>query len=84
MKKLMVLILSSLTLLIACSKDDDGTDESISKLVTPQIRARVTDPLNQNPFTGILEVYPCKDGTSIITVIILMENLPCLMDIIPY
>ena len=65
MKKLMVLILSSLTLLIACSKDDDGTDESISKLVTPQIRARVTDPLNQNPFTGILEVYPCKDGTSI-------------------
>ena len=36
-----------------------------SGLITPKIRARVTDPLNQNPFTGILEVYPCKDETSI-------------------
>ena len=66
MKKLMIVMLGLLTLVSACSdNDDEGSYGVTSGLITPKIRARVTDPLNQNPFTGILEVYPCKDGTSI-------------------
>lgn len=66
MKKLMIVMLGLLTLVSACSdNDDEGSYGVTSGLITPKIRARVTDPLNQNPFTGILEVYPCKDETSI-------------------
>lgn len=66
MKKLMIVMLGLLTLVSACSdNDDEGSYGVTSGLITPKISARVTDPLNQNPFTGILEVYPCKDGTSI-------------------
>ena len=66
MKKLMIVMLGLLTLVSACSdNDDEGSYGVTSGLITPKISARVTDPLNQNPFTGILEVYPCKDETSI-------------------
>ena len=66
MKKLMIVMLGLLTLVSACSdNDDEGSYGVTSGLITPKIRARVTDALNQNPFTGILEVYPCKERTSI-------------------
>ncbi len=50
----------------ACSKDnsDDTAEPAPANLVTPRISVRVADPLNQNPFTGILEIYPCDNGTS--------------------
>lgn len=55
----------------ACSDDqpsDDtpnNTNEPTPTLITPRIDVRMADPLNQNPFTGILEVYPCTDTSSI-------------------
>ena len=52
----------------ACCDDDKKNDEPAQpaevKLVTPNVSARIADPLNQNPFTGILEIYPCNSGTS--------------------
>ena len=51
----------------ACCDDDKKSDEPAQpaevKLVTPNVSARIADPLNQNPFTGILEIYPllCRD-----------------------
>ena len=55
MKKLMIVMLGLLTLVSACSdNDDEGSYGVTSGLITPKISARVTDPLNQNPFTGII------------------------------
>lgn len=52
----------------ACCDDDKKSDEPAQpatvELVTPNVSARIADPLNQNPFTGILEIYPCNSGTS--------------------
>ena len=54
----------------ACCDDDDKTNDEPAQpetvqLVSPDIRARIADPLNQNPFTGILEIYPCSPESSI-------------------
>ncbi len=68
MKKMMWGVLSLFLLTVSCSKDNTEiiTDPSTPKLVTPQLRAFVDSPLDpQIPMTGILEVFPCKTGTSI-------------------
>ena len=69
MKKLLLGAISFLVLFSAC-KDDDNVNSNTTppeetQLVTPEVRARIADPLNQNPFTGILEIYPCNAETSI-------------------
>ena len=54
--------------LSACCDDNKTTDEPAQpeavQLITPNVSARIADPLNQNPFTGILEIYPCYAETS--------------------
>ena len=68
MKKMMWGVLSLFLLTVSCSKDNTEiiTDPSTPKLVTPQLRAFVDSPLDPKiPMTGILEVFPCKTGTSI-------------------
>lgn len=56
------------TLATSCDDDDKTTDEPTQpetvQLITPEVRARISDPLNQNPFSGILEIYPCYPETS--------------------
>ncbi len=60
-----------LTSFAACSDDNDDkkNDEpeqpETVQLISPRVSARIADPLNQNPFTGILEIYPCLAETSI-------------------
>lgn len=54
----------------ACCDDDDKTNDEPAQpetvqLISPDVRARIADPLNQTPFTGILEVYPCSPESSI-------------------
>lgn len=72
MKKILLgttalLLLSSFV--ACCDNDDKTTDEPAQpetvQLITPDVRARIADPLNQNPFTGILEIYPCNPESSI-------------------
>ena len=51
---------------VSCSDDDNnngsGTPEN---LVTPKISARITEQVAQDaPFTGILEIFPCRAGGS--------------------
>ena len=70
MKKLLIgtfcLFVVALT---ACSKDDNNdngnTDQPDLALITPEINVQVADPLNQNPFTGVVEIYPCDAGSSV-------------------
>ena len=69
MKKLLLGAISFLVLFSAC-KDDDNVNSNTTppeetQLITPEVRARIADPLYQNPFTGILEIYPCNAETSI-------------------
>lgn len=59
--------LGALTLLLittAC-RDDSYTlsTESTPNLVTPALHTRVSD--SQSPLTGIVEAYPCLQGSSI-------------------
>lgn len=73
MKNLSLTLLGLLTMLLyapSCSDDksdssSDNNDEPALALITPRIDVRMADPLNQNPFTGILEVYPCTDTSSL-------------------
>lgn len=73
MKKLLLIPLGLFALVLyapSCSDDpsdasSDNQNEPALALITPRIDVRMADPLNQNPFTGILEVYPCTDTSSI-------------------
>ena len=56
---------SSLLVKTMTNVDSNTTPPEETQLVTPEVRARIADPLNQNPFTGILEIYPCNAETSI-------------------
>lgn len=52
----------------SCSDDDNGaSQEATLNLVTPEFRAYVNDREAEQPIpmTGLLDVYPCKSGTSI-------------------
>ena len=52
MKKLMIVMLGLLTLVSACSdNDDEGSYGVTSGLITPKIRARVTDPVSYTHLT---------------------------------
>lgn len=67
MKKLMAVVVGLMTLASSCVTEDEGCGELIeSRLVSPQISASLADEnLNLSALTGILEIYPCKAGTSI-------------------
>ena len=73
MKNVSIAALSLLMLFTACckdSKDEPQTDSSGNEpapasLVTPQLRMSVADPLAPSLFTGILEIYPCNENTSV-------------------
>lgn len=43
-----------------------SSSNSCQELVTPAISARITEQVSQDqPFTGILEIFPCNYGTSV-------------------
>lgn len=67
MKKLMAVTVGLLALASSCVTEDEGCGELMeSRLVSPQISASLADEnLNLSALTGILEIYPCKAGTSI-------------------
>ena len=55
----------------SCSDDDNGgSQEATLNLVTPEFRAYVNDREAEQPIpmTGLLDVYPCKSGTSILVI----------------
>ncbi len=65
MKNMMIGIVSLALIVVSCSDDDySGSTPTPTGLITPKVQVRVTDPLNQSPFSGILEIYPCNEGTS--------------------
>ena len=69
MKKFILGTLGILTLFLSSCKDDNDDNEGDlidpASLVTPEVTARVVDPLTTNSFTGILEIFPCNSGSSI-------------------
>ena len=66
MKKIAFMALGFLFLAASCSKDDCNCDiEPTPALFTPDVSVRMAEPLSLHPFTGALEIYPCKDGSSI-------------------
>lgn len=69
MKNFVIGTLGILTFFFSSCKDDNDNNEDYSvdpaSLVTPEVSARIADPLTSNPFTGILEIFPCNTGTSI-------------------
>lgn len=69
MKNFVIGSLGILTLFFSSCKDDNNNDEDysidVASLVTPEVSARVADPLTSNPFTGILEIFPCNPESSI-------------------
>lgn len=66
MKKLFILTLLAVPFFASCSDDDNcpTTDDggNSSDLVTPDLDIRLAS--TQDPMTGVLEAYPCKDGSS--------------------
>lgn len=64
MKKITLGALTLLLITTAC-RDDSYTlsTESTPNLVTPALHTRVSD--SQSPLTGIVEAYPCLQGSSI-------------------
>lgn len=55
-------LLLAILLAPSCDKHNVGNGDS---LVTPAISARITEQVSQDqPFTGILEIYPCNYGSS--------------------
>ena len=66
MKKLIFMALSLIFLASSCSDDDRKSDEQPTPaLVTPDVSVRMAEPLSVHPFTGILEIYPCNDESSV-------------------
>lgn len=65
MKKLFYFALGSLLMAGSCSDDSPENGQPALSLITPRIDVRMADPLSQNAFTGILEVYPCAANSSI-------------------
>lgn len=58
-----------LTLATSCVKDTVCSEESSpaqTDLISPNVTALVSDPLSStSPLTGILEIYPCNENSSI-------------------
>lgn len=68
MKKVISGALGLLALVTSCVKDNVCCEDSpvTTDLISPRVTAFVSDPLSStSPLTGILEIYPCKEGTSI-------------------
>ena len=50
----------------ACTKEDcDCEVQTPSDLVSPALAVRMFESFGQKPFTGVLEVYPCEDQSSL-------------------
>ncbi len=65
MKKILIGLCCTLFIVISCSKGSESTEDGTNNnLITPRVSAQVSNPLNEDPFTGILEIYPCNSGTS--------------------
>ncbi len=64
MKRVIIGTLCTLVIAFSCSK---GSEQSTppSNLITPRISVDINNAQNQEPFTGILEMYPCEAGSSI-------------------
>lgn len=57
-------IMLSVLMAASCSKEKTGTENTL-KLITPEVSARITEQVSDDqPFTGILEIYPCNYGSS--------------------
>lgn len=68
MKRLIIGAFCLLVFFSACSDGDcncGGGDEETPLLVTPRLAVRMAEPLSTNPFTGILEVYPCSSESAV-------------------
>lgn len=66
MKKFIFMALSLIFFTASCSKNDRKSDEQPTPaLITPDISVRLAEPLSVHPFTGILEIYPCGDESSV-------------------
>ncbi len=67
MKKFITPFICLLILILVTACSDERNCDFLPKqeLITPQLRVMVADPLSSNPFTGILEVYPCNEESSI-------------------
>ena len=64
MKKITLGALALLTIATACRDDSYSLPaKSSTNLVTPTLHTRVNG--SQSPLTGILEAYPCLEGSSI-------------------
>lgn len=66
MKRLVILAFAAAPLFAACSDDNDcpsdHDSETSTTLVTPDLNIKLSS--TQNPMTGILEAYPCKEGSA--------------------
>lgn len=68
MKRFVFIALSSVLVFAASCSDDDGNngrDEPVPALITPDINVRMAEPLSLHPFTGVLEIYPCNSESSV-------------------
>ena len=73
MKNVTIAAMCLLMLFTACCKDDkdepkpdtSGDGPTATSLVTPELRMSVAGPLSPGLFTGVLEIYPCKENSSI-------------------
>lgn len=72
MKKILILITLAAALLASCSSDNPmlpengGNDGNSNGLISPNVRAMVNTADNtQSPMTGVLEIFPCQQGSSI-------------------
>lgn len=69
--KILLFGAAALLLFGAAACSDDASDSPSSEteapalLISPRIDVRMADPLSQNSFTGILEVYPCSGNGSL-------------------
>ena len=66
MKRLIILAIIAAPLFVSCSDDDNcpsGNDVPTATLITPDLDIKLSS--TQDPMTGILEAYPCQDGSSI-------------------
>lgn len=68
MKKVIFGVLAFLVLATSCTKDNVCNKEypATTNLITPKVTALVAEPFSStSPLTGILEIYPCIEASSI-------------------
>lgn len=66
MKRLFIFAIIAVPLFTCCSDDNNcpsGNDTPTTTLITPDLDIKLSS--TQDPMTGILEAYPCQEGSSI-------------------